>query len=337
MIKELFAEVVGTGSALPPKVVTNVDLERIVDTSDEWIYTRTGIRERHIAEEGEPASKYASIAAERALEDAGVRPEQLDFILVATVTPDTPFPSTSCILQKKLGAPGAACMDVAAGCSGFIYGLVTADNLIKTGSYKTILVVGVELLSKITDWTDRGTCVLLADGAGAAVLRASEKKTGILGTHLGSDGNLGHLLHMPGGGSLNPATHETIEARYHYLKMSGNEVFKHAVQVMGDISEKLLDVVGLKREDISLLVPHQANLRIIQATARRLKLPMDKVYVNIDRYGNTSSATIPIALDEINRQGLVKPGDVLVMVAFGAGFTWGVAALEWTKLNTLSS
>jgi 3-oxoacyl-[acyl-carrier-protein] synthase-3 len=337
MIRELFAEVVGTGSALPPKVVTNVDLERIVDTSDEWIVTRTGIRERHIADEGEPASKYATLAAERALEDAGVKAEDLDFILVATVTPDTPFPSTSCIIQKELGAPRAACMDISAGCSGFLYGLVTANTMIKTGAYKNVLVVGVELLSKITDWTDRGTCVLLADGAGAAVVRASEKKTGILGTHLGSDGSLGHLLHMPGGGSLNPATHHTIDARYHYLKMQGNEVFKHAVQVMGDISEKLLSVVGLKREEISYLVPHQANLRIIQATARRLRLPMEKVYVNIDRYGNTSSATIPIALDEINRLGLIKPGDKLLMVAFGAGFTWGVAALEWSKQNAHAS
>jgi 3-oxoacyl-[acyl-carrier-protein] synthase-3 len=326
---ELFSEIIGTGRAVPRKILTNFDLEKIVDTTDEWIVTRTGIRERHIADADTSASTLATAAARAALEKAGVSPEELDLILVATVTPDMPFPSTSAIVQSNIGAYKAAVMDISAGCTGFIYGLSIADSYIKSGMFKTILLIGVEVLSKVTDWTDRSTCVLFGDGAGAAVVRATEQKIGVLGTYIKADGRYGNLLKMPGGGSLSPASQQTVDQRLHFLKMSGNEVFKIAVRAMNEASHHILEKVGMKPEDINTLVPHQANIRIIKATAERLKLPPEKVYINIDRYGNTSSASIPIALDEISRNGKHETASPLLLVAFGAGFTWGSAAITW--------
>jgi 3-oxoacyl-[acyl-carrier-protein] synthase-3 len=309
--------------------LTNFDLEKIVDTSDEWIVSRTGIRERHIADENTYASTLGTQAAKLAMERAGISVDDLDLILVATVTPDMPFPSTAAIIQKNLNAPKTAVMDISAGCTGFIYGLSIVDSYIKTGIFKTVLLLGVEVLSKITDWTDRSTCILFGDGAGAVVIRATLERKGILGTYIKGDGRLGDLLMMPGGGSQNPASKESVDGRLHYLKMSGNEVFKFAVQAMGEASTTILEQTGLKAEEIGMLVPHQANIRIIQATAKRLQIPPEKVYVNIDRYGNTSSASIPIALDEIRSNGNYKAASPLLLVAFGAGFTWGSAAITW--------
>jgi len=260
---------------------------------------------------------------------AGIGADDLELILVATVTPDMPFPSTAAIIQKNLNAPKTAVMDISAGCTGFIYGLSIVDSYIKTGIFKTVLLLGVEVLSKITDWTDRSTCILFGDGAGAVIIRATLERKGILGTYIKGDGRLGGLLMMPGGGSQNPASKESVDGRLHYLKMSGNEVFKFAVQAMGEASTTILEQTGLKAEEIGTLVPHQANIRIIQATAKRLHIPPEKVYVNIDRYGNTSSASIPIALDEIRSNGNYKAASPLLLVAFGAGFTWGSAAITW--------
>lgn len=320
-----FAEILGTGRAVPDKVLTNADLERMVETSDEWITERTGIKERRIGDEKTTASSLATEAARQAMEMAGVTADELDLILVATVTPDMPFPSASCLVQKNLKAWKAAALDLAAGCTGFIYGLSVADGFIKSGQAKTILLVGVEILTKITDWTDRSTCVLFGDGAGAVILQASTNGKGLLGSYLAADGRLGDKLSMPAGGSLVPASHESVEKRLHCLKMEGNAIFKIAVEAMGEASTKILKQVHMRPDQIDLLIPHQANLRIIQATAKRLKLPMEKVYVNIDRYGNTSSASIPIALDEVRRGELYKPGMSILLVAFGAGLTWGSA------------
>lgn len=326
----------GTGHAVPENVLTNQDLEKMVDTSDEWIIERTGIRQRRIGNATTTASSLATAAAERALTMAKVRPEELDLILVATVTGDMPFPSTACLVQKNLNALKAVPFDLSAGCTGFIYGLATADAFIRAGVYQKVLLVGVEILTKITDWTDRNTCVLFGDGAGAVVLTAKSHvathhngQAGLLGTFLAGDGRLGNLLMMPGGGSLYPATHASVDQKLHFLKMSGNDVFKLAVTEMGEAATTVLEKTGIRPEQIDLLVPHQANLRIITATAKRLKLPMEKVYVNIDRYGNTSSASIPIALDEIRRSNRYHPNQLLLLVAFGAGFTWGSALVRW--------
>ena len=322
--RPLSAIIVGTGSQVPERVLTNADLEKMVDTSDQWITERTGMKERHIAAPGEAASDLAVVACEKALAEAKVKPEELDLIIVGTVTGDMPFPSTACILQQRLGAPHAAAFDVSAGCTGFIYALSVARQFISTGAYRTVLVVGVEILSKITDWTDRSTCVLFGDGAGAAVLRASnEPGIGILGTYLAADGRGGQHLYMPAGGSRHPATVETVQQRLHTCKMNGNAIFKVAVRGMADSVRHLLDRAGLKIDDLSLLIPHQANLRIIEATGKLLKFPSERVFVNIAKYGNTSSATTIIALDEARKAGLVHPGDIVMLVAFGAGLTWG--------------
>jgi len=322
--------IVGTGSQVPERILTNADLEKIVDTSDQWITERTGMKERHIAAPGEAASDLAVVACEKALTEAKVKPEELDLIVVGTVTGDMPFPSTACVLQQRLGAPHAAAFDVSAGCTGFIYALSVARQFVSTGASRTALVVGVEMLSKITDWTDRSTCVLFGDGSGAAVLKAdTEPDKGILATYLAADGNGGKHLYMLAGGSRHPATIETVQQRMHTCKMNGNAIFKVAVRSMADTVKHLLQQTGLGIDDLSLLIPHQANLRIIEATTKLLKFPSERVFVNIAKYGNTSSATTIIALDEARRAGLVRPGDVVMLVAFGAGLTWGGVVIRF--------
>jgi len=320
---------IGIGSAAPERILTNKDLEQIVDTSDEWITSRTGIKERRIADPATPASALATEAARRALQDAGVEASELDQIIVGTVTGDRPFPSTACIVQDRLGAKNAFGFDISAACSGWVYGLSLATNQIRSGAADTILVIGVETLSKIVDWTDRNTCVLFGDAAGAAVLRSTGAPGGVLAIKLRSDGSLTNLLEMPGGGSLNPASHETVDRRLHYIRMSGNDVFKHAVRAMESIACEALEMAGLKADELDLFVPHQANYRIIDATARRLGVPMEKVFVNLDRYGNTSAASIPLALDEAKRTGRIKPGNLIAMVTFGGGFTWAASVVRW--------
>lgn len=324
------ATITGLGKYLPEKVMTNHDLEKIVDTSDEWIKSRTGIEKRRIAAEDQAASDLAYEAAKEALKDAEIEAEELDLIIVATITPDMMFPATSCIVQEKLGAKNAAAFDLGAGCSGFVYGLSTAVNYIETGMYDNILVIGTEVLSKILNWEDRGTCVLFGDGAGAAVVSPAEKG-GFLATDLGADGSGADTLYQPAGGSRIPASHESIDNNGHYLYMEGTPVFKFAVKTMGKASLKVLKKAGLSKEDVDLLIPHQANTRIIDAAAKRLKLSEDRVYVNLPEYGNTSAASVPIALAEAKQKGLIKNGDKIVLVAFGAGLTWASAVIEWNN------
>ncbi len=321
--------ITGLGFAVPEKILTNGDLESIVETSEEWIKERTGMSERHICDEATAASDLATEAAKKAIAMAGVNAKDLDIIIVATVTGDTPFPATGCYVQKNLGATKAAAFDIAAACSGFLYGLTVADNFIASGAYKNILVIGGELLSKITDYTDRTTCVLFGDGAGAAMVQPSDGIRGIVKTFIKSDGRLTDLLIMPGGGSRHPASHETIDQRFHYIKMEGPEVFKAAVTAMGDAAVNILKMAGIKSKQLALLIPHQANNRIIQATAKRIKLPMEKVFINIEKYGNTSSASIPIALTEAVEQGRLKQDDYCLLVSFGGGFTTGAVLLKF--------
>lgn len=323
------SRIISTGSYLPERVFTNFDLEKRVDTSDEWITERTGIKERRIADEGQAASDLAYEASKVALEKAGLKADGIDLIIVATVTGDMPFPSTACFLQDKLGAVNAVGFDINATCSGFLYGLYVADSFIRSSTHKKILVVGTEVLSKITDWDDRNTCVLFGDGAGAVIIEPTGEDRGILSININSDGKMWELLHVPGGGSRNPASVDTIEKKLHYIKMKGNETFKVAVRTLEDIAVKTLAENKLDASQLSLLIPHQANLRIIQATADRLKLPMDKVFINLDRYGNTSAASIPIALDEALRTDRIKEGDYILLEAFGGGFTWAAALIKW--------
>lgn len=323
--------ILGLGYFVPEKVVTNKDLEKVVETSDEWIVDRTGIKQRHIADDDMATSDIATHAAQKALQNAGVKAEEIDLIIVATATADMPFPSTACLVQNNIKAVHAAAFDLAAGCSGFVYGLVTGSQFVKTGLYKKVLVIGAETLSKVLDWTDRNTCVLFGDGAGAAVLGETKEGYGILGSHLGADGSGGDLLKLPGGGSRNPATAETVTNRMHYVHMHGNEVFKFAIKVMGEASLKALKEANLTSSDVDYFIPHQANIRIIQSAAKRLKLPMDKVFVNVDKYGNTSAASIPIALAEAVELGKIKDGDTLVLVGFGAGLTWAACVIKWCK------
>ncbi len=329
MNKKINSKITGTGSFAPSRILTNYDLEKMVDTSDEWIITRTGIKERRIAENGTGTSDLSLEASLIALKEANLEPDQIDLILLGTVTPDYLLPSTACILQDKLKAKNAAVLDIVAACSGFIYGLSIASAFIAIGQYKNALVIGVETLSKITNWEDRNTCVLFGDGAGAAVVSATTEEKGILGTFLSGDGSLANLLHIPVGGTKAPLTKENINLKQHYISMQGNEVFKSAVRAMAGAAERIIHKVGLPPEEIDLLIPHQANIRIIEALAKRLKLPMEKVYVNIDRYGNTSAASVPIALDEARKRGVIKEGSNTVLVAFGAGFTWGSAVIKW--------
>jgi 3-oxoacyl-[acyl-carrier-protein] synthase-3 len=322
--------ILGTGAHLPEKVLTNFDLEKMVDTSNEWIVSRTGIRERRIAADNEASSDLAVEAGRKALEAAGITPDQLDLIIVATVTPDMMFPATACLVQDRLGASKAATFDLSAACTGFLYGITTAAQFIANGIYRYALVIGVDCLSKIINWEDRNTCVLFGDGAGAVVLGPVEEGYGFLSFDLGADGSGGNLLLQPAGGSRIPATVESVEKKLHTISMTGGEVFKFAVRVMGNAAEEALKKVGMTKDDIDFLVPHQANIRIIDAAVKRFGLSEDKVIVNLDRYGNMSSASIPVALDEAVREGRIREGDTLVLVGFGGGLTWGAAVLKWS-------
>lgn len=321
--------IIGTGKYVPEQILTNSDLEKIVETNDEWIVSRTGIRERHIAAPHEATSDLAYEAALKALDSAGMKVEDLELIIVATITPDTSFPSTACILQDKLGAKGAAAFDLSAACSGFVYSLATATNFIKTGMYNNALVIGADTLSRITDYTDRNTCVLFGDGAGAVILGEVPEGRGFQSFDLGAEGAGGSLLKLEAGGSRLPASAQTIEDKKHFIYMNGREVFKFAVRVMGTATERVLSKAGLGKENIDLFVPHQANIRIIQSAMQRLDLPEEKVVVNVDRYANTSAASIPLALVEAAEEGRMKEGDTVLMVGFGGGLTWGASVLIW--------
>jgi 3-oxoacyl-[acyl-carrier-protein] synthase-3 len=322
--------ITGTGSSLPGKILTNADLEQMVDTSDEWITTRTGIKERRIAVEGEYTSTFAAEAARHALAMAGIQADELDFIILSTVTPDFPFPSTACIVQDLLGATNATAFDLSAACSGFIFGLSVAEKYLRSGAAQKILVIGSETLTRIVDWQDRNTCVLFGDGAGAVVLEASDGGHSLLSTHTFSNGKFWNLLYQPGSGSRNPATDpRTYDERLIYIAMEGNEVYKHAVRSMEEAAIAALDANKLTQADIALLIPHQANRRIIDTTAKRLGVDPARLFTNLQQYGNTSSASIPIALDEANRQGVLKSGDKALLVAFGGGFAYGSALVEW--------
>jgi 3-oxoacyl-[acyl-carrier-protein] synthase-3 len=321
--------IIGTGSYTPPRVLTNFDLEKMVETSDEWIRTRTGIEERHIADPGVATSDLALPAAQAALASAGLQPSDIGLIVVATVTPDTVFPCTASLLQQSLKAPGAAAFDLVVGCTGFVFALAAAGAMVATGAYRHALVVGAETLSKITDWEDRSTCVLFGDAAGAVVLGRVPEGRGILSYCLGNDGEGAEALTIPAGGSRLPASAETVANRQHYLKMAGSEVFKFAVRAMVDSSEEAVRAAGLTMADIDFVIPHQANLRIVDAAAKRFNLPFERFARNGGRYGNTSSATIPLALDEAVREGRIAVGDNLLLTSFGAGLSWGSMVLRW--------
>ncbi|MFH0795727.1 MAG: beta-ketoacyl-ACP synthase III [Candidatus Omnitrophota bacterium] len=320
-------KIVSTGSYLPKKVLTNQDLEKMVDTSDEWIRTRTGISERRIAAPEEAVSDLGFHASLRALKKAGVSSESVEVIIVATITGDHPFPSTACLIQKKLGAKNAFAFDIAAACSGFLYGLAIARGLIVSGHYRNVLLVAADTMSRVADYTDRSTCVLLGDGAGAAFLSFS-KKDSILGSCLFSDGNLAEILLVPAGGSRRPASKETVEQRMHFMKMDGQALFKVAVQAMSGAARQALEKAGVAPDQISLVIPHQANLRIIQAVVKNLNLPLEKVFLNIHRYGNISAASVVVCLDEAISTGLVKEGDLVLFCSFGAGLTWAATVVR---------
>jgi len=322
--------IAGTGSYVPEKVLTNEELSKLVDTTDEWIFSRTGIRERRIAAEGEFTSHMATKAAKRALEQANLAPEDIELIIVATITPDTFTPATACYVQQSLGANRAVAFDISAACSGFLYAMKLSKRMISDGAFKNALIIGAEKLSAFVNWEDRTTCVLFGDGAGAAVLKRAEPGEGsIIATEMGTDGNLTHLLNIPGGGSACPITPANAGLHLASLTMLGKEVFKHAVNRMKEAAEKVIERAGLQPEDIVCVIPHQANLRIIDAIADRLSVPNERVFVNLDKYGNTSAAAVAIALDEANRSGAFKRGDHIVLVVFGAGLTWAAAAVRW--------
>jgi 3-oxoacyl-[acyl-carrier-protein] synthase-3 len=323
------ARITGTGACVPDRILGNSELEKMVDTTGEWIVERTGIRERRIAAVDQTSSDLAFGASKAALKSAGLKAKDIDLIIVATITGDMPLPSTACFLQDKLDAKNAAAFDVVAACSGFVYGLSVANAYIRSGAYRKVLVVGSEVLSKMTDWEDRTTCVLFGDGAGAAVVEATEEDRGIMSVRIHSDGSMWELLHTPAGGSKNPASKETVRKRQHFIRMKGNETFKVAVRTLESLVVETLEENRLKPSQLSLLIPHQANERIIQATAKRLNLPMERVVMNLDRYGNTSAASIPIALDEAVRTGRVRDGDYVLLEAFGGGLTWAAALLKW--------
>jgi 3-oxoacyl-[acyl-carrier-protein] synthase-3 len=320
--------IVGVGMHVPTKVLTNFDLEKMVETSDEWIQSRTGIRERRIAEPGTATSDLAVEAAKHALKHAGLTPKDIDLLLVATTSPDMLFPSAACLVQNRLGARQAVCFDLSAACSGSVFAMITAQQYLAMGRYKRALVVGAEVLSSFVDWTDRSTCVLFGDGAGACVM-TPVSRGGILATDMGSDGSAAELLYMPGGGSKHPPSHASVDQRLHFLRMNGTEIFKLAVRRMADSAQAVMTQAGLKAEEIECFIPHQANIRIIEAMAKRAGVPMGKVFINVDRYGNTSAASNLIALYEAVQGGTITRGDHVVLVAFGAGLTWGSILLQW--------
>jgi 3-oxoacyl-[acyl-carrier-protein] synthase III len=321
--------IIGTGSYVPERILTNRELEKIVETSDEWIRTRTGIGERRIAAPEEATSDMATKAALAAMSQARVSAEQIDLIIVATVTPDMFFPATACWVQKKLGAIRAACFDVSAACSGFIYAMEIAQQFISNHVYNTVLIIGADKLSSIVDWSDRNTCVLFGDGAGAAILRNRGASHGVIATHMGSDGEFTDILFMPGGGSRCPITSANVDQKLNTIKMLGKETYKQAVTAMSDAADRALESAGLKYEDIACVIPHQANMRIIEAIAHRMGLPVDKFYVNLEKYGNTSAAAVAIALDEAHRNGRFKIGDYILLVVFGGGLTWASSVIQW--------
>ncbi len=323
--------IIGTGMYVPEKIVTNFDLEKIVETSDEWIKSRTGISERRIAQASEACSDLAVIAAKRAMDDAGVTAEEIDLVIVATITPDFAFPATAALVQHGIGAVNAAAFDLEAACTGLVYGIAAGSNFIATGMYKKVLVIGSEVLSKIMDWDDRNTCVLFGDGASAVVLGEVEKGEGIISYHLAADGSGGAVLDMPGGGSRNPATEETVKNKMHCLRMMGQDVFKFAITVLPETVLKTLEKADISTDNIKMIVPHQANYRIIGSAAKRLSMDVDKFYMNMERYGNTSSASIGIALDEAVKAGKIVKGDYIVLVGFGAGLTYGSCLIKWSK------
>ncbi len=323
--------IIGTGRHLPTKILTNFDLEKMVDTSDEWIKSRTGISERRISDSNTATSDLATAAALKAMNDAEVSEKEIDGIIVATATPDMAFPSTACIVQSNLGARNAFAFDVQAACTGFIYGLSLGEKFISTGDAKIVLVIGAETLTKICNWEDRNTCVLFGDGAGAAVLSKVEKGTGILASLLGAEGWKGEVLTLPAGGSRMPATVDTVKSGKHFIHMDGGEVYKFAVNIMPRATLGVLKKAGLTLKDIDLIVPHQANRRIVESAVKRLKIDNDRIFVNLDKYGNMSSASIPVALDEARTRGLIKGGDNIVLVGFGAGLTWGSCAINWDR------
>ncbi len=327
--KHRMIKIVGQGVAIPEKVLTNADLEKMVETTDEWIFSRTGIRERRIAREDQATSDLGVEAAGNALRSAGLGIGDIDLILTATNTPDTIFPSTACHIQRGLKGGTVPAMDISAGCSGALYGMIVAESLILSGTAKRILLVAPEMLSRVTNWADRSTCVLFGDAAGAFVLEESADSSGMLSSYWGADGNLADLLSIPAGGSRVPTTEKTVAEKLQFLQMKGNEVFKHAVKRMGEAAVEALKRAGVAKEDIAWLIPHQANIRIIVATGERLKLPKEKVFVNIQKYGNCSVATIPLGLEELVREGKLKKGDVIVLDAFGAGFTWAAIVYRW--------
>jgi 3-oxoacyl-[acyl-carrier-protein] synthase III len=325
-----YVAIAGTGSYVPEEILSNFDLEKIVDTSDEWIRQRTGIVERRIADPDMATSDLGIRAARQAMKMAEVDPLDIDMIIVGTVTPDTFFPSTACYVQKGIGAKRACAFDLSAACAGFIYGLDLADGMIRSGRYNTILIIGAEVFNKILDWEDRTTCVLFGDGAGAMIVQPSDEPKGVLASYIGSDGDYSDvdLLGMPAGGSRMPPTHETVDQKLHTIRMRGREVFKLGVRLMPEAAQRVLEQVGLTVDDIDLLIPHQANMRIIEAVGERLGISREKVYVNVDKYGNTSAATTIIALDEAIRGGQAKPDDLILLVTFGAGLTWGSTLIK---------
>ena len=323
------ASITGIGSYLPDKVLTNYDLEKMVDTTNDWIIQRTGIKERRIVENGVTTSDIATQASLRAMEDAGVSPKDLDMIITSTITPDHIFPSTSCYIQQKIGATRACAFDILAACAGFIYAVSIGQSFINSGAMKTVLVVGAECLSKITDYTDRSTCVLFGDGAGAVIIQRNPVKHEILSSILAADGSEADVLIMPGGGARNPASLESVQQRLHYIQFKGKEVFKLAINNITNLILETTRENGLTLDDIDLIIPHQSNLRIIEATMEKLGLPMEKAFVNIDKYGNTSSASVPIAMDEARKQGRLRKGNIVMLVAFGGGLTWGSSVIRW--------
>lgn len=323
------AEILGTGRAVPKKILTNADLEKIVDTTEDWILERTGIRERHIAEPGTPLSDLATQAALQALEDSATAADEIDLIIVGTVTGDMKFPATACLVQQKLGACRAVAFDLSAACSGFLYSLQVAQGLMQTAGYRRPLVIGGDILTSMVNWADRDTCVLFGDGAGAVVLGPATGGRGILSTYLCSDGAFSRLLYNPGGGSLHPPTVDSVRENLHSIRMEGREVFRHAVVSMTEALQEALNRAGMKADELDLLIPHQANLRIIEAVAKRFKVPAEKLYVNVDRFGNTSAGSIPLAIDEARRSGAIRPGHRVGLVTFGAGFTWAAAIVQF--------